>query len=95
MRGDGKCDGGGMKVEVALVRTDGCELTTVELDPPATVADAVAASGWGEQEFAAIAVFGEVVAPSRALQAGERVDLLPPLPVAPMAARRERARQEH
>ena len=84
-----------MKVEVALVRTDGCELITVELDPPATVADAVAASGWANEEFAAIAVFGEVVAPSRALQAGERVDLLPPLPVDPMAARRERARQGH
>ena len=93
MRGGGKCGGAGMKVEVALVRADGCELTVVELDPPATVGDAVAASGWGEQEFAAIAVFGEIVAPGRALQAGERVDLLPPLPVDPMAARRERARQ--
>ena len=93
MRGGGKGGNGDMKVEVALVRTDGCELATVELDPPATVGDAVAASGWGEQEFAAIAVFGEVVAPGRVLQAGERVDLLPLLPVDPMAARRERARR--
>ena len=82
-----------MKVEVALVRTDGCELITIELDPPATVADAVAASGWANEEFVAIAVFGEVVAPGRVLQAGERVDLLPLLPVDPMAARRERARR--
>ena len=95
MRVGGKCGGGEMNVEVALVRTDGCELTTVELDPPATVGDAVAASGWANEEFAAIAVFGEVVAPGRVLQAGERVDLLPPLPVDPMAARRERARQGH
>lgn len=82
-----------MKIEVALAREDGCCLATVDVAANATVAEALAASPFGGEDFAALAVFGEIVEPARPMRAGERLDLLPALPVDPMAARRERARR--
>lgn len=80
-----------MKVEVALVRVDGCCLQTVDVDVNATVADALAASRFRSEDFAVLAVFGELVDVDRPLREGERLDLLPALPMDPMAARRKRA----
>lgn len=80
-----------MKVEVALAQADGCRLEAVELAVGATVADALAASSFGGEGFAAVAVFGELVRRDRTLRDGERVDLLPALVVEPAAARRQRA----
>jgi len=42
---------------------------------------------------AALAVFGRVVGPEQALRAGDRLELLRPLPTDPKQARRERAAQ--
>lgn len=80
-----------MKVEVALARAQGCRLETVELAAGATVADALAASGLEEADFAAVAVFGDIVPRHRTLRDGDRVDLLPALVADPIAARRQRA----
>lgn len=80
-----------MKVEVALVRVDGCCLETVDVAADATVADALAASRFQSEDFAVLAVFGELVKEDRPLREGERLDLLPALPMDPMAARRKRA----
>lgn len=80
-----------MKIEVALAQAEGCRLETVELALGATVADALAASSFGTESFAAVAMFGDVVPPDRRLRDGDRVDLLPALIADPMAARRERA----
>lgn len=81
-----------MKVEVALVGEDGCRLETVDVPANATVADALAASSFRGEGFVALAVFGEIVKRDRPLREGERLDLLPALPMDPMAARRERVR---
>lgn len=80
-----------MKIEVALAQAGGCRLETVELAAGATVADALAASGLGEEDFAAVAVFGDIVQRHRPLRDGDRVDLLPALVADPIAARRQRA----
>ena len=80
-----------MKVEVALVRIDGCCLDTVDIAANATVADALAASRFRGEDFAALAVFGELVEAARPLREGERLDLLPALLMDPMTARRKRA----
>lgn len=42
---------------------------------------------------AALAVFGRVVGPEHPLRAGDRLELLQPLPTDPKQARRERAAQ--
>ena len=81
-----------MKVEIALVGAEGCRLETVVVAANATVADVLAASPFHSERFAALAVFGEIVERDRPLREGERLDLLPALPMDPMAARRERAR---
>ena len=84
-----------MKIEVALAQAEGSRLETVELAAGAIVADALAASSFGSEGFAALAVFGEIVRPDRTLRDGDRVDLLPALLADPVAARRQRAALKH
>lgn len=73
---------------------------TVLLPGGARVSDALAqwrqcCSDWPEaaRTPAGLAVFGRVVGPDQPLRAGDRLELLRPLPTDPKQARRERAAQ--
>ena len=88
-----------MKIEIAVVTKAGARREIVEVAPGATVADALAVSALAaEADIAeaklAVAVHGALVKRDHALGEGDRVDLLPELPVAPMEARRRRAEAE-
>ena len=80
-----------MKVEVIRAWPRGFESRVVELPEGATVADAMAASGFGMDGVAAQAVFGVRVDGSAPLLDGDRVELLRPLLADPKDARRQRA----
>lgn len=87
-----------MRVEVVYALPHDQRLVAVDLEPGATVADAVAASGLADvfPEIDARAgpfgVFGEHCAADRVLEAGDRVEIYRPLAVDPREARRLRAR---
>lgn len=87
-----------MRVEVVYALAHDQRLVAVDIDPGATVADAVAASGLADAfpEIDAAAgpfgVFGEHCSPGRVLEAGDRVEIYRPLAVSPREARRLRAR---
>lgn len=78
-----------MEVVLALPRAH--RAVTLELDPGATVADAVAASGLPLDGIDGYAVYGVRAASAQALRDGDRVELLRPLVVDPKEARRRRA----
>ena len=81
-----------MKVEVVMAWPRRCESVTVELVHGATLADAVAAAGWtGREGVDGYAVFGVNANATTALVEGDRVELLRPLQIDPMEARRRRA----
>jgi len=65
----------------------------VDLTMPAgaTVADAIAASGYGSGETVGFSIHGERAAISTVLRDGDRVELLRPLEADPKEARRRRA----
>ena len=64
----------------------------VEVNEDACVADALAAAGWQlDSEFVAIAVFGVAAQANTRLYPGDRIELLRPLHIDPMQARRLRA----
>ena len=77
-------------VEVVYALPQHVQVVTVMLEDGATVLDAVRASGI-TADYAALAIFGEPVAPGQRLRDGDRVELLRPLAVPPMEARRRRA----
>lgn len=80
-----------MRVEVIRAWPRRHESVELELPDGATVADAVAGAGWGDDPDAvAFAVFGQRVVGSAALQEGDRVELLRPLQADPKEARRQR-----
>jgi putative ubiquitin-RnfH superfamily antitoxin RatB of RatAB toxin-antitoxin module len=88
----------GVKIEVAWALADKQTVAEVELQAPATVADALAAVRHrglpldADFDFeGAVGVFGELVEPSRQLREGDRVELYRPLQVDPKTARRRRA----
>ena len=85
-----------MKVEIAVVNAGGALREEVAMPPGATVADALAVSALaaeaeGEEGELAIAIHGALASRRRVLEDGERIDLLPPLLIAPVEARRRRA----
>ena len=81
-----------MKVEVVMAWPRRCESVTMELLHGATVADAVAAAGWpGREGVDGYAVFGVNANATTPLMEGDRVELLRPLQIDPMEARRRRA----
>lgn len=61
------------------------------LPDSATVAEAVAASGFMLEGIAGYAVFGERVSNDSRLRDGDRLELLRPLQIDPKEARRRRA----
>ena len=80
-----------MKIELVLATASGAASEQLDLPPGATVAEALAASRFRAERPAALGIYGEVAAPDRVLEDGDRIDLLRPLLVDPKQARRERA----
>lgn len=84
-----------MRVQVVRAWPRRAERIELELPAGATVADAIAASGWiGDEAMSEIdghAVFGERVESTHVLQDSDRLELLRPLVVDPRQARRLRA----
>ena len=70
------------------------EAVHLELPEEATVAEAIAASGFSMEGVAALAIFGECVDAGHRLRDGDRVELLRPLEIDPKDARRRRARSK-
>ncbi|MEA0735270.1 RnfH family protein [Xanthomonas campestris pv. campestris] len=81
-----------MRVEVIVAWPDRYSAVQLELAEGATVAEAVAASGFaGHQALVAQAVHGVIATPAQVLRDGDRVELLRPLLLDPKEARRRRA----
>ena len=80
-----------ISVELTFATASEARRERVQVPLGATVAEALAASDLAAVEAAAVAIHGEVVAPTRVLREGERIDLLRPLPKDPMTIRRQRA----
>lgn len=81
-----------MKIELVRAWPRRFEALTVELADGATVADALAAAGWGaEAEISGYAVFGVKAVADTPLRDGDRLELLRPLQLDPKEARRRRA----
>ena len=86
-----------MKVSVAVALPDRQEVIELDLDPGATLADAIAAARLGERfpgvDFAAmrIGIWSRAAKPGTALREGDRVELYRPLRADPKDMRRSRA----
>ncbi len=81
-----------MRIEVIRAWPRRHEAVSLALTDGATVADALAAAEFPQQEtYAAVAIHGETVALDRPLRDGDRVELLRPLLLDPKEARRRRA----
>lgn len=87
-----------MKVNVTVVYATAVVEAVIELAlrPPATVADAIAASGFIEQcQLAGVdigfAIFGQRADAATPLRDGDRIELTRPLRIDAIAARRLRA----
>ena len=87
----------GLQVEVCYVQPDAAWLCPLVLDAGATVADAIAASGFvqvfpGVDPFAhGVSVYGVLRGPEHVLVAEDRVEILRPLRFDPRESRRRRA----
>ena len=81
-----------MRIEVIRAWPRRHESMMLALPEGATVADALAAFAFPQQEMpAAVAIHGETVALDQPLRDGDRVELLRPLLLDPKEARRRRA----
>ena len=81
-----------MKIELVRAWPRRFEALTVELADGATVADALAAAGWGaDAEISGYALFGVKAVADTPLRDGDRLELLRPLQLDPKEARRRRA----
>ena len=80
-------------MQIELVRASAeCALRQrLDVPPGTTVAEALAASRFADERPAALAVYGQLVAPERILEQGDRIELLCELLIDPMEARRRRA----
>ncbi|WP_082065112.1 RnfH family protein [Xanthomonas sp. MUS 060] len=82
-----------MQIEVVLAWPERFVSQTLQLHDGATVADALALAALAEATpDMPCAIYGELAAPNRVLQDGDRVELLRPLLVDPKDARRRRAK---
>ena len=87
-----------MKVEVALAEAHAQRVIEIDLPAHATVADALHAAGragllpaGGVAPDGAVGIFGEVVATTRELCDGDRLEIYRPLQADPKHARQRRA----
>ena len=89
-----------ISVEVVFALPERQKLVTVELDPGATVADALDASGlvdsFSEIDFSAMqtGIWGRLAGRDESLANGDRVEVYRPLERDPRDARRELARAQ-
>ncbi len=88
-----------MKVEVCYADASGATRIAVELDPGATLGDALAASRIVERlslarEALTFGIFGKRADRQACLQDGDRVEVYRPLIVDPMEARRRRVEKK-
>lgn len=87
------------RVEVAYALPQVQEVIFVELEPGATVADAIAASGLAERypslcsPTQAVGIHGKVVSSGHPVADGDRVEIYRPLVADPKTARRQRAKR--
>lgn len=81
-----------MRVEVIRAWPHRFESVVLDLPAGATVADALAASGFDDGRTAATAIHGVNATAATVLNEGDRVEVLRPLLVDPKEARRRRAR---
>ncbi|MGO1000960.1 RnfH family protein [Lysobacter sp. CA196] len=86
-----------MKIELVRAWPRRFEALSLELTDGATVADALAAAGWGTDaeganaEISGYAIFGVKALADTPLRDGDRLELLRPLQLDPKEARRRRA----
>ena len=86
-----------MRVEVAYARPGAQLIIPLEVPAGTTAQEAIEASGIARQfpeieaRHAEIGVFGRVVARTRVLEEGDRVEIYRPLVADPKAKRRQRA----
>jgi putative ubiquitin-RnfH superfamily antitoxin RatB of RatAB toxin-antitoxin module len=87
-----------LRIEAVFCPADGeAVVTSLELPPGATVADALRAACLAEvlgREAVAVGVWGRPCAIDRRLEDGDRVELYRPLQVDPMEARRARQKRQ-
>ena len=89
----GNADAGAIRVEIAYSPRPGeVQRLTLTLPAGATVADAIARSGWAPSEALKIAVWSQPRAPTDVLRDRDRIELCRPLKVDPKEARRQRYR---
>ena len=81
----------GIRIEVVYATRGAVDAVTVELQPGATVRDAIQAAGL--KAGAALGIFGKQVAADTVLADGDRVEIYRPLRLDPKERRRERARR--
>jgi uncharacterized protein len=80
-----------IRVEVIRAWPHRFDTVVLALPDAATVADALASSGFALDGISGFAVFGERVGSTDCLRDGDRLELLRPLQVDPKEARRHRA----
>ena len=80
-----------VRVQVVRAWPRRCEAIELELETGATVADAIAASGFGTTGISGYAIHGERADSTAVLRDKDRVELLRPLQTDPKEARRRRA----
>ena len=88
-----------LRVEVVYALPAAQDVISLRLEPGATVADAIEASGILTRHPSlratthAVGVHGEIVSPQRLLATGDRVEIYRPLLADPKEARRRRAKK--
>ena len=86
-----------IQVEVVFVAPGAQSLLTVQVDPGATVAQAIAASGIAARhpdfdvDALAVGIWGRIVDRSQSVSAGDRVEIYRELCIDPREARRQLA----
>ena len=83
-----------MQVELVCASAECARRQRLDVAAGTTVAEALAASCFADAKPAALAIYGQVVAPEQVLVDGDRIELLRELLVAPTQARRQRADAE-
>ena len=83
-----------MQIELVWASANCARRQQLDVVAGTTVAEALAASCFADAKPAALAIYGQVVAPEQVLREGDRIELLRELLVAPTQARRRRADAE-
>lgn len=82
-----------IEVEIVASHPDGLERAAVTLCAPATVAEALAASGLAIPDYAEVGIFGVRVGRDAVLSDRDRIEVYRPILCDPKQMRRQRAAQ--